>query len=70
MSEVIYLREVLLARKRAEAGQKTAGVGRPRVKSLKCEKSIKSFLVEREEERNNLNCKEYRKFFEKVQDGD
>jgi hypothetical protein len=47
MSEIIYLKDILLAKIAAKKEKKTT-VRRPRLKPFKYEKIIKSFLVEKE----------------------
>ncbi|MDR2067750.1 MAG: hypothetical protein LBP41_02050 [Holosporaceae bacterium] len=46
MSEIIYLKDVLLAKICAKKGRRTT-TGRPKLKPFKYEKPMKSSLVER-----------------------
>jgi hypothetical protein len=47
MSEVIYLRDILPAKRTAKKAKKKSS-GRPKLKPFRYEKALKSFLIEKE----------------------
>ncbi|MDR2107520.1 MAG: hypothetical protein LBO73_03300 [Holosporaceae bacterium] len=47
MSEIIYLKDILLAKSSTKKKKRTT-VGRPKLKPFKYERIMKSFLIEKE----------------------